>query len=393
MSKSLPKEMEFSELKGCFIAGGAILSTVTKTPINDYDIYPKNREGFENAVFHFLDDHDGIVINITDRAITIKLNDMKNDDGERYIVQIITDFYETADDIFESFDYTVCMGAYDCDTNKFIFHEDFFPDIASKTLRFNPKTKYPMASLFRVNKYKNKGFFISKVETMKLALAIIEYGLPESWNDVENSIGGFYGKSISLETNDIPFSKEALFELLESMIFDFDHYTISNADNYSDVKSHHIVEMFKEESVNLFIAENIRGGIKIIDSENYHLISSLDVNTFEKLGIQWNDVPDDYELTGWKLLKKIDGKFVSGIYSKKVEYPEHEFVECNTSPYLFVFPTVEQAKNRIPSRVEKNEYFIAKVKFKLSDLKEIKYSRELIVNKLFVDSIEEYNNV
>ena len=91
-------------LKNCFIAGGSILSVATKTAISDYDVYPKNSEGLIDAIS--LLSEGAYVINVSDRAITLKHNDMKDKDGKRAIIQIMTyDFFENETKIFDNFDF------------------------------------------------------------------------------------------------------------------------------------------------------------------------------------------------------------------------------------------------------------------------------------------------
>lgn len=215
----LPKNPNIFELTGCYIAGGAIHSLVTKTEINDYDIYPKSLNDFGN-ILYTLNDNSCFVVNISDRAITFKSNTEKKDSGERMIVQVMFfDWFETSDKIFDKFDFTICMAAYDCDSMKYEFHPDFYPDIASKSLRFNNNTQYPISSLIRTQKYKKKGYHFGKSESLKLALAIANNGLPTSWKELESQIGGTYGRQIELDTKDLPYSYENAIEILNDFEF------------------------------------------------------------------------------------------------------------------------------------------------------------------------------
>jgi hypothetical protein len=249
--KRLPK-MPF-EFENCFIAGGSILSTVTKTDVADYDVYPKNKNGLESALYVLMEDHSSFICNISDRAITLKVNDVKDPKtGNRVIVQIMFfKWFETAKSIFDVFDFTVCMGAYDCDTQEYVFHEDFYGDIASKTLRFNHNTKFPLNSLMRVSKYKNKGYHIGKFEYTKIALAIAKKGLPNSWEELEREIGGVYGKEIKLQQGEdrLEYSYENAISVLSELEFDPDYYLKNEQDNdsYSDVSIEEIIQYFTDE--------------------------------------------------------------------------------------------------------------------------------------------------
>lgn len=211
--------MTFS-IKGCYTAGGAVLSEVTKTPINDYDIYPKNNEGLLNAISYLLEDEGGFVVGHTDKALTIKTNQVDLKTNLRTIYQIIlTDFYPTAESIFEHFDFTVCMAAYDGDTEQLEVHPKFWQDVASRTLRFHMGTLFPLNSLLRIKKYTDRGYFLPKSEHIKMILAAAKKGIPNSWEEFEAQIGGIYGKTVVLDENakQTAFSIEAAVEILDKV--------------------------------------------------------------------------------------------------------------------------------------------------------------------------------
>lgn len=248
----LSKNFDPFELKNCFIAGGAILSSVTKTDINDYDIYPKNFDGFVDVLYS-LRENGAYVVSLTDRAITYICNHVHDRNGNRVTAQVMLfDWFDTPKKIFDYFDFTVCMAAYDCDTNEYTFHDKFYPDVASKTLRFNHNTKYPLGSLIRVQKYKNKGFNIGKLEYAKIALAICQRGMPRSWRELEAQIGGIYGKELSLQTEGIEYSYENAIEVLSNMDLDIGNYMSDNSENYSKMTIEDIVSCY-ETSFDKFI--------------------------------------------------------------------------------------------------------------------------------------------
>lgn len=222
--------IEFDE---CYIAGGAVLSKVTKNDVADYDIYPKSKKGFESAVDNIM--NDGFLLNISDKAITLKTNDVEKSNGERTIFQIMTyDYFKSPEQIFDNFDFTVCMGAFDTDTGEYTFHDDFYRDIASNTLRFNTGTKYPINSLMRLAKYKAKGFYASKPELLKMALTVANNGFPSSWGELEREIGGTYGREIQLATEGVDYSFVAAIEVLSGM----EHigFTETNNEDLGNVK-------------------------------------------------------------------------------------------------------------------------------------------------------------
>lgn len=384
----LPKNPDPFDLKKCFIAGGAILSMATKTEINDYDIYPKSSDGLLDAI-HTIMDNDCFLLNVSDRALTFKSNTETKNNGERMIVQVMTyDFFESADKIFENFDFTVTMGAFDCDSHSYVTHEDFYPDAASRTLRFNPKTKYPLNSMLRVSKYQTKGFYMSKPEQAKLALTVAKAGLPNSWEELESQIGGSYGREIELARKDAEFSFDNAIEVLSDMLFDFDHYIKMQEDDYSKISAEEVAGYFdKSEKVKMIVlnAENeftSSSSVKrYLVAEDY-VQGEISSELIEKFGM-----PNHYQemtegrLYGYKVLSEKDGKLFPAISSKNgVFYEIGDETEWATKPYLFVFKTHTAAISRC--HYNKNKMFL--VSYDLSDIKNIS-NDEIQVTKMRIE--------
>lgn len=355
--KNLPKCLDpTSSLKGCFIAGGAVLSAATKTEIADYDIYPKTNDDMI-TVFHYLMEDNCFVVNITDRAVTFKSNNIINKNGERGIIQVMTyDTFETAEKIFSNFDFTVCMGAFDCDTKQYIFHEDFYPDIAAKALRFNTGTKYPLNSLLRVSKYQAKGYFISKPEMIKIALTVIQYGMPTSWDDLEAAIGGSYGREIKLNVKENQeFSFDAAIELL-SNIQSIDHY-YRNIDEFSGTTADDLEDMFSEEEKLIIINSN--GDSFLIDKET--MLPCKHVGHTKPRNYKLLNEDKDFRMIGYKLLlDNKNGTYSPGIYSyKKVLYTKVAETVEHAPPHLYVFPKKKQADDRLTSSGNKKVFEVS----------------------------------
>lgn len=227
-------------LTGCFIAGGAILSTVTRTEINDYDIYPKNLAGLI-SIFDVINDIGGTITYISDKAISIKCYN-----PEPIRIQILTfDWFESAAKIFDLFDFTVCMAAYDCDSHEYVFHDDFFTDLSSKLLRFNPKTKYPLASLVRLKKYNAKGFKANSTQLAAMGLALQNSNIPKSWKELQEQLGGVYGKRIMIQSEDIPYNIENAYQILDSMDLDDSSYLNSYEDEFKYISFDDICNFYK----------------------------------------------------------------------------------------------------------------------------------------------------
>ena len=191
--------------KGSFIAGGAITSAFTGQPINDVDYYFKSKEDFINAVADAYDQGFWCVA-ATDRAVTFVWRDN--------VIQLMHfDFFDTAERIFDAFDYTVVMGAYDIDKEDFVFHEDFFKHASQRFLRFHSGTRYPYGSLMRVLKYQDRGYKIGKSDLLRIGLACHRVEL-NSWDELATAIGGQYGEKAAIET-DKEFSIDAALELFK----------------------------------------------------------------------------------------------------------------------------------------------------------------------------------
>ena len=197
-----------------FLAGGAITSLVCNREINDWDIYFRSKYScarllLDASVYKdFLDINSLRIVAKTQKSVLCTGSGGSN-------VQLITcKYYNDVIDIFKSFDFTVCMGAYDFDKECFFLEENFLLHNSQRYLKFNPDTLYPMISALRVKKYSDKGYYISKMEMMRILAKITTLKI-ESWEDAEDQLGGMYGETIKGIVDDsIEFSMEALMDAL-----------------------------------------------------------------------------------------------------------------------------------------------------------------------------------
>ena len=184
----------------CFIAGGAITSVFTNKEINDIDIYFRSK----NDLRDFVTENKLFIVYATDKSFTFKVDDT-------IFQAIYFDYFEKAEDIFERFDFTVCMGAYDFLEDNFILYKDFLRHNSQKVLRVNTTTDYPIISALRVDKYKKKGYSISKGEFIKILMIINKLKI-ESFQDFKSHCGGMYGDNFdkafeSVENEDFDMNK------------------------------------------------------------------------------------------------------------------------------------------------------------------------------------------
>lgn len=210
-----------------WLAGGAITSLFTNKPINDFDIYFRSKEDLLLAVADLFGKEsveiDGkwhdvdpithfqlICTNYTDKSILFvgKDRDVK-------VQFIFFDYFESPEDIFNAFDFTVCMGCFDFETDRFYFHDEFFKHNSQRYLKYNTGTRFPLLSALRVDKYKEKGYTISKTEYLRVVVNLMNLDIT-SWEEAKQHIGGFYGADINeYFDEEKPFSVEEVVKQLD----------------------------------------------------------------------------------------------------------------------------------------------------------------------------------
>lgn len=220
-----------------WIAGGAITATATNSLISDYDVYFSSKESCAEAI-RYMKDEDAHCAFISDKSITYVLSNgssFRNALGEyeahTTIQFIFYAYYETAEDIFNHFDFSCNCGAYNILTGEFSFHKDFWLHNSQRFLSFNSKTKFPLISGLRVQKYIDKGYTTSRTEMMKIMFACASLKI-NSWVEFSNQVGNLYGFNFMDEKmwKDKDFSMELAMEILSGT--DFSHTTYAPASNY-----------------------------------------------------------------------------------------------------------------------------------------------------------------
>jgi len=187
--------------QGCIIAGGAVTSMFTNKEVNDVDVYFPSKEAFTKVMQELIDLRwgsnykydkeyglgyvDGMITIVTNKAV------MLLSEGNK-VQFVVHKFYQSAEEIFQDFDFTVCMGALEMKDETWKLHEDFFKHNAQRFIQFNEKTSYPLISALRIAKYKEKGYNISKAQFMKVMLAVNAKNI-DSWEVLLEELGGMYG--------------------------------------------------------------------------------------------------------------------------------------------------------------------------------------------------------
>jgi hypothetical protein len=361
----------FTGLDKCFVAGGAILSAVTKTDVSDYDIYPKSKEGMLEAIYYLMEEEGCFIVNISDRAVTLKSNTYKNDKDERVLVQVMMfDEFETAEKIFEFFDFTVCMAAFDCDTKEYVFHPDFWIDVAGKTIRFNPKTRYPLNSMMRLSKYRAKGYTLPTSEMVRMSLTLMQSRLPTSWDELEAVIGGTYGQQVKLHTEGKEFSIQAAIDLFDDLNIDLLMPDAST--DYNNFTADDFEMAFTEEKVYTFTRPTQISIFAVTGSKEALITADgrvmIDAGNATKLREMlkrepFETAPSDMMVYGYKTFKELDDGTLQNVMhvSKKLKYQVGEWTEEPVNPHIFV----ATKENQVAANATAKKY---KVGFLLSDV-------------------------
>lgn len=226
----------------CFIAGGAITSIFSGKDINDVDVYFRdyeslvvvlknlfNHDDVEDENFFDLSSFSLIYTNLTKKSILFTKDSLN-------IQLIYFRFFDTPTDVFNTFDFTINMGLYDCANEEFVLHEDFLKDIAQRKLAVNPKTAFPIISLLRIDKYKQRGYKVSRKDFINLCLAVNKLDI-KSWDDAADAIGGMYGYTYTdLFDTKQPFSIEESINQLSKLEINLEDYkndiSVSTGDFY-----------------------------------------------------------------------------------------------------------------------------------------------------------------
>src|SRR5579862_912897 len=301
----------------CIVAGGAITSIFSGKEINDVDVYFKDFESLKivlQNLFNYNDmdeehcfdlgSHSLIFTNMTKKSVLFTKNGLN-------IQLIYFKFFKDAKEIFDTFDFTINMGAYDCASETFVLHDNFLKDIAQRRLAVNPFTAFPIISLLRIDKYKQRGYKISRKDFINLCLAVNKLKL-NSWEDLADAIGGMYGYTYT----DL-FNTKMLFTIDEA-----------------------IDQLLKLE-VNL---EEYKSGTS--SSDYYELIDKISINL--KLVPQ----PDEKVFYKKVIRTNVLGTYTS-YYYKTFEYKLGQTVEgtnkSGNNMGIWVYKSARKAKNHFAS--------------------------------------------
>lgn len=223
---SLPSELSEQVKDKVIVSGGCITSMLRGEAINDFDFYMKDKESAIAIARHYCNEHgyDGIEV-IVENAVNIK-----GDDDERVIlyvpssgvsgenpdeidesdewsedltkdetveatkyrpqfisrnaitlsnkVQIITRFFGEADDIHKNFDFIHATCFYESGSERLELPPKALESILSQSLYYSGSL-YPIASIFRVQKFTKRGWRVTAGELLKIMWQISEIDMTD----------------------------------------------------------------------------------------------------------------------------------------------------------------------------------------------------------------------
>lgn len=275
------------------IGGGMITSLFTNKEINDVDVYFRDYDDlYYFANKQLIENHAHIVSHTKKATQFLTKNKKTNND---LLVQIIHyRKFESVEELFDSYDFTICMGAYDFKTESFILHHNFLKHNAQSILKFNSKTSYPLISAIRLAKYEKRGYTISKSEYFRIIMTCMALKI-NSYEELKEHLGGMYGESYDRLFEDVDDDSE------------FD------------------IQLAIDKIANLSLSDEYFEKYVAIDYSMSEIIKDLDKGTVKILNLQGNE----YRVLNGKLLE------LYSIHENYIEVDVNDFFK-NSKFYKFV---------------------------------------------------------
>lgn len=291
------------------LAGGALTSIVTNREINDFDFYFSSNEDLLGFLHHLCD--EGFFVKFfSDKSVTLCHYVPGKEDP--VIVQLIFyKLFDNAQDLFSTFDFTINKCAIEFKTESVVCADNFMLHNSSRYLEYSMGSSFPILSLFRIKKYEERGYSISKSQLLKIIIDIRSLEI-NSWDDLSQHIGSGY-KQEMLDTSGVrnkEFTEENLIEFL-------------NSEGEGFIKNSDSIDVVKYWNVDLF-EELVTGQIK--ESNDYEFLNTdvARIRFWQKLGLR-------RELDIESKLGKYLFKFVTSDLKSKhfdYQYKMHEWNEA-----------------------------------------------------------------
>lgn len=197
--------IEIFKKHNAVIAGGAITSIFSAREIKDYDIFFKDQNAFDNTLSHFSSRSKTYTKTYESNA-SVTFSQGRN---TIQLIKLPQTFQPTAEKLVNTFDFTICMGAYDFEAEKFFFHHDFLKHIAQRKLIYNLNCIRPVSAVVRIKKFEQKEYSISKAELLKVIFSVQQLQI-NSYDEVLEHLTGVSARAyFDLKES---FEKKKLFE-------------------------------------------------------------------------------------------------------------------------------------------------------------------------------------
>ncbi|WP_317947265.1 hypothetical protein, partial [Rossellomorea marisflavi] len=237
-------------------------------------------------------------------------------------VQVIHfDYFKTPQDIFKTFDFTVCMAAYDFGSEEFVLHEDFLKHNSQRGLHFNSNTAFPIVSMLRVKKYEEKGYRISKPEFIRIVMTCMNLEI-NTYEELKDHLGGMYGVNYDKLFKDIEdeeFDIGKAVDLIANISLSDEYFTKPEPVNITDVEM--IIDTISKKSIKTV---SVNGKLHKIRYDGS--LVTLDITPPYHEEVPLKDFLKEVKF--YKYVKKTaDGKYFS-FYDASFEYVMSKEVEA-----------------------------------------------------------------
>ncbi|KOS61549.1 hypothetical protein FJQ98_16020 [Lysinibacillus agricola] len=358
-----------------FVAGGAITSIFTNSEINDIDVYTRNEDDLLGLIEELFDHCGNKVLSSTKKSTLFA-------DGELLVQAIHFKCFDTAEDIFDSFDFTSVMGAYDFKDNKYYFHDDFMKHNSQKIIKFNSNTAYPLISALRVQKYEDKGYKISKAEYLRIVMTCMKLEI-NSYEELQEHLGGMYGVNLDKLFEDIKddeFSLQAAIEKLAEITLSDEYFEKPELEFILELD-----EVISKISPKAIKYVEFKGKIYRVHNSGEIDEESVKYDNHTMLDIK--DIFKDNKL--YKFVKKNEDGTYSSYYDDKFTYKIGEIAEANGAVGTYScdkgklhFNTKEKIKKS--TYFDKKDKVLLEVMFNTDDLLDIDHSTKVTARKVYV---------
>lgn len=232
-----------------YIAGGAITSLFTGAEINDIDIYFRNEKSLIDFLEYYWQNETYVTCLTKKSILMIK--------GQKLKLQLVHfKYFKSPEEIFDTFDFTVCMGVFDFASEQFILHRDFLKHNSQRILKFNKNTAFPLVSLLRVQKYNKKGYTISKPEFIRIILKCMTLEV-DTVEKLKDHLGGMYGinydKIIEFVEGE-KFSLDSVIDKIANISLSEDYFKQPSELKFEDLDD--IIDTVKKRTIHVLKIKN-----------------------------------------------------------------------------------------------------------------------------------------